>query len=117
MVMYRSSIVIERMDDIIMEGRSPTISPEDFMAMIDENLTRPIEQVWRVKLLDDGLVDMYSFALPPTEKNLATRHCLNRAAIPDWVNERVSVLQICEIGETVDGVGQKVSEKVYYVIE
>jgi hypothetical protein len=105
------------MDDIIMEGKSPTISPEDFMQMVAENLTHPIEQIWRVKLLDDGTVDMYSFALPPKEKNLGTQHCLNRGSLPHWVNERISVLQICEVGETVDGVGQKVSDKVFYVVE
>ena len=116
-MMYRSSIVIERMDAIVMEGESMTIHPEVFMHMVSESLECHIEQVWRVKFMDDGTVDMYSFAMPP-QKNLPAASRLNTAAsLPDWVNERISVLQICESGGIVDGVGQKVSEKVYYVIE
>jgi hypothetical protein len=56
--------------------------------------------------------------MPTTEKNLGFKHRLNDASyFPDWVKERISVLQICESGATVEGVGQKVSDKVFYVIE
>jgi hypothetical protein len=113
---YKSSIVIERIDQLVMEARQSTIVPEDFMAMIAHSLDQPIEQVWRVKLQEDGTVDMYSFAMP-RQKNLPTTKCLNTALLPQWINERLSVLQICQAGDIVDGVGQKVSDKVYYVIE
>ena len=113
---YKSSIVIERIDQLVMEARQSTIVPEDFMAMVAHSLDHPIEQVWRVKLQEDGTVDMYSFAMPQ-QKNLPTTKCLNNALLPQWVNERLSVLQICQAGDIVDGVGQKVSDKVYYVIE
>ena len=117
MVMYRSSIVIERMDDIIMEGNSPTITPPHFMEMVSEVLCSPIEQVWRVRLHDDKTVALYSFAIPQPEKNLANRNRLNQVDMPQWVKEKVSVLQICQSGEIIEGVGQKVSDKVFYVIE
>lgn len=115
--MAQSIISIERMDDIIMEGKSPTISRDDFRMMIAEDLNHPLEQVWRVRFYDDHSVAMYSFAMPTTEKNLPTKDRLNIADIPKWAKERISVLQICESGTTLDGVGQKVSENVYYVIE
>ena len=116
--MYRSSIVIERIDEIVMSGKSPTIRPEDFMAMIAENLEQPIEQVWRVRFHDDGAVSLYSFAMTPIEKNFGMQDRLNNASyLPDWVKERIAVLQICESGDTIKGVGQKVSDKVFYVIE
>lgn len=115
--MAQSSISIERMDNIIMEGKSPTISPSDFRMMIAEDLNHPLEQVWRVRFHDDDTVAMYSFAMPATEKNLPSKDRLNIGDIPLWAKERISVLQICESGTTIDGVGQKVSENVYYVIE
>jgi hypothetical protein len=115
--MAQSSISIERMDDIIMEGKSPTISRDDFRMMIAEDLNRPLEQVWRVRFHDDDTVAMYSFAMPATEKNLPSKDRLNIGAMPQWVKERIAVLQICESGTTIDGVGQKVSENVYYVLE
>jgi hypothetical protein len=99
------------------QGEGDSVFPQsEFMNMISESLARPIEQVWRVKLLDDGSIDMYSFAMPQ-QKNLPTTHCLNNASLPDWIRERISVLQICDKGETIEGVGQKVSDKVFYVIE
>jgi hypothetical protein len=115
--MAQSSISIERMDDIIMEGKSPTISRDDFRMMIAEQLLHPLEQVWRVRFHNDNTVAMYSFAMPTTEKNLPSKDRLNIGAMPQWAKERIAVLQICESGTTVEGVGQKVSENVYYVIE
>ena len=116
--MYKSSVVIERIDYLLMEqGAGESVFPQsEFMAMISESLCTPIEQIWRVKINDDGAIDMYSFAMPQ-EKNLPTTHCLNRESLPDWIRERISVLQICEQGDIVEGVGQKLSDKVFYVIE
>lgn len=115
--MAQSNITIERIDEIILEGRSPTIRSDDFRIMIANDLNQPLEQVWRVRFYDDGIVVMYSFAMPNTEKNLNMTQRLNASDIPEWTKERIAVLQICESGAVVDGVGQKVSENVYYVIE
>ena len=116
--MYKSSVVIERIDYLLMEqGAGESVFPKsDFMNMVSEVLCSPIEQVWRVKIKDNGAVDMYSFAMPQ-EKNLPAAKCLNTAALPEWIKERIAVLQICDKGDIVDGVGQKVSENTYYVIE
>lgn len=116
--MYKSSIVIERIDYLMMEqGGGEAVFPQsEFMKMIGVGLDRPIEQVWRVRFHEDGTVGMYSFAMPQ-EKNLPNDARLNKESLPQWVNERVSVLQICQQGDIIDGVGQKVSDRVYYVIE
>ena len=116
--MYKSSVVIERIDYLLMEqGEGESVFPQsEFMAMISESLCTPIEQIWRVKINDDGGVDMYSFAMPQ-EKNLPAVKCLNTASLPDWIRERIAVLQICEQGDIIDGVGQKLSDKVFYVLE
>ena len=116
--MYKTSVVIERIDYLIMEqGEGDAVFPQsEFMNMISESLCTPIEQIWRVKLHDDGSAELYSFAMPQ-EKNLNNKLRLNKVSLPNWVNERIAVLQICDDGETVDGVGQRVSKGVYYVIE
>lgn len=117
--MYKSSVVIERIDYLLMEqGAGESVFPQsDFRMMIAEDLHRNIEQVWRVRFYEDGTVAMYSFAMPTNEKNLPSKDRLNAQDIPTWAKERISVLQICESGATIDGVGQKVSENVYYVLE
>ena len=112
-----SQITIQRIDDIVMEGQSPVLEPQDYLRMIAEDLDRPIEQVWRVRFHDDGTISLYSFALPAHEKNLVTKQRLNRGDMPQWIKERVAVLQICQAGDSIDGVGQKVSDSAYYVIE
>jgi hypothetical protein len=115
---FRSTIRAERIDEIIMEGKSPTIDPNDFRMMIANDLEHPLEQVWRVRFYDDGTVALYSFAMPHIEKNFGKQDRLNDASyLPDWVKERIAVLQICESGTILEGVGQKVSGKVFYVIE
>ena len=118
MAIYKSNVVIERIDYLLMEqGAGESVFPQsEFMAMISESLCTPIEQIWRVKFNDNGAVDMYSFAMPQ-EKNLPAAKCLNTATLPQWIKDRVSVLQICEQGDIIVGVGQKLSDKVFYVIE
>jgi hypothetical protein len=55
--------------------------------------------------------------MPAHEKNLVKKQRLNIGDIPEWIKERIAVLQICQIGDSIDGVGQKVSDSAYYVIE
>jgi len=112
-----SNVSIARIDDLVMEGNSPVLQPEDYLRMIAEDLDRPIEQVWRVRFHDDDTVALYSFAMPAHEKNLVKKQRLNIGDIPEWIKERIAVLQICQIGDSIDGVGQKVSDSAYYVIE
>ena len=56
MAIYKSSVVIERIDYLLMEqGEGDSVFPQsEFMSMISEALCTPIEQIWRVKINDDG---------------------------------------------------------------
>jgi hypothetical protein len=107
--------MIANVDTHIMESDNPVLQRESFMRIICDTLNAKMEQTWRVKLLDNGIIRLDSFALP--QKNLAAAKCLNASDIPQWIKERLAVLQICEQGTIIEGVGQKVSEQVFYVIE
>ena len=109
-------VMITRVDAHIMESDYPALDRGDFMRMVCNTLDSKMEQTWRVRFHDDGRVALYSFAMPP-QKNLPAAECLNEAAMPEWVKQRIAVLQICEYGDIIEGVGQKVSDKVFYVIE
>lgn len=108
--------IINAVDIHIMESDNPTLDRGDFMRMVCNKMNTKIEQTWRVRFHEDGTVAVYSFAMPP-QKNLHNEPRLNKENIPVWINERIAVLQICQQGDIVDGVGQKVSDKVFYVIE
>lgn len=113
---YYKAVMITKVDIYIMETESPTLDRGDFMRMVCDTIDSKMEQTWRVRFHDDGKVSLYSFAIPQ-EKNLPAAECLNTAALPQWVRDRIAVLQICEQGDIIKGVGQKVSDQVFYVIE
>ena len=109
-------VMITRVDSHVMESDKPTLDRGDFMRMVCNTLDSKMEQTWRVRILDNGMVRLQSFAMP--QKNLDVSSCLNDVSqLPDWIKQRIAVLQICEYGDIVSGVGQKVSDKVFYVLE
>ena len=111
------SKLTEKIDIHIMESDNPTVDVDDFMAIVCDTINSKMEQTWRVRFHDDGTIALYSFALPH-QKNLDARERLNDLSLlPVWIRERIAVLQICEQGEILAGIGQKVSDSVYYVIE
>lgn len=111
------NIPIAKIDMYIMEVCDPTLARPDFMAMVVRNLNSKLENTWRVKYLADGFVRLTDFSLPPNQKNLPDEKCLNEQSLPDWIKKRIAILQICEVGTVIDGIGQRVSENTYYVIE
>lgn len=108
-------IDIKFIDMYMMETNNPPLARSDFMAMVVRKLNSKLENTWRVKLAHDG-VRLTDFSMPPNQKNLPDTKCLNSADIPEWIKKRVSILQICEVGTIISGVGQRVSEDTYYVI-
>jgi hypothetical protein len=115
MDIYKTAM-IQSVDIHIMEHPNPTLDRDSFLNMVARTLKTKMENAWRVRFHDDGTVAIHSFAIP-IEKNFGAANCLNTAALPMWIQERLAVLQICEQGTILEGVGQKVSERVYYVIE
>ena len=110
------SVSLSRIDQIFMEDEPLFMGQQDYLRIIARQANKPIEQIYRVKFENDGAIRFYSFALP--KKNLAQDSCLNDVSmLPLWVQERLAILQICQEGQSIEGVGQKVSENVYYVIE
>ena len=110
-----NSIPISMVDMYVMEACNPTLARDGYMAMVVRKLNSKLENTWRVKFDHDG-VRLTDFSLPPNQKNLPDTKCLNEQSLPDWVKKRLAILQICEQGTIVDGIGQRVSENTYYVI-
>lgn len=110
-------IDVKFVDMYIMEVCDPPLARSDFMAMVVRKLNSKLENTWRVKFADDGSVRLTDFSLPANQKNLPDTKRLNSADIPVWIRKRVSILQICEEGTIIEGIGQRVSKDTYYVIE
>ena len=114
-----SIITMQRIDELVLNsvGKQSPIDPLSYMMMIANDLCTPLEQIWRVKLLDNDEIELSDFTLARKEKNFISTRCLNKADVPKWIVDKISVLQIIPNGEQIDGVGQKVSNQVFYVIE
>jgi len=114
-----SIITMQRIDELVLNsvGKQSAIDPLSYMMMIANDLCTPLEQIWRVKLLDNDEIELSDFTLAKAVKNFITTKCLNRAEVPKWILDKVAILQIIPNGEQVDGIGQKVSDQVFYVIE
>jgi len=81
--------------------------------MIQESL--PMQNVWRVQMTSDGLYMINDFTMPSQSDNIERR--IPKDEVPKWVLEQVSVLQITENDTTVDGLGKKISDSVFYIFE
>jgi hypothetical protein len=72
-------------------------------------------EVIRVHVNDDGTIDLLDFTIP-TRSGKAKR-CLAQHEVPTWIMEAISMLRITKENDHVPGLGFKVSDDLYYVVE
>lgn len=85
----------------------------DLLGMTQEELD--LDNVWRVKVYPDGLVELNDFTMPSKTGKLIDK--ISQADVPDWIQDALAVLQIVDDGAVVDGVGRKINEQIYYITE
>jgi hypothetical protein len=83
--------------------------------MIQEQFNLPLTNVWRVHVLNDGLVELNDFTLPSNTGKL--KESFLQENLPQWVQDSLSVLMIVDQGTTVEGVGKKISDSIFYLLE
>lgn len=81
--------------------------------MIQEPL--PMQNVWRVKINNNGCYTLTDFTMPSQSDTI--EKLIPKDQVPNWLLEKVSVLQIAENEATVDGVGKRINGSVFYVFE
>lgn len=115
--------------------------PSDFYLMLDDNLTfneipgvAPMsltatmilkmaeydtEAVWRVEEFSNGSVQSMYIGLSPIDsERIVTYNSV--LEIPEWINDRMAVLRMLPCDPTnsvVFGVGRRISEYVFWVVE
>jgi hypothetical protein len=67
----------------------------------------------RVCINNDGTFDIVDFTMPTRGDKL--RKNIPQEDVPQWVMQAVSMLRIADTGSLVEGVGFKVSDRVYYI--
>lgn len=75
----------------------------------------PLDNVWRVEIRGNARVVLDDFTLPSS--SVIMRKITNLADAPKFIQDGISVLQIAPDGTSIEGVGKKISEDVYYIVE
>jgi hypothetical protein len=85
------------------------------MRMIQEQFELPLTNVWWVHVLANGLVELNDFTLPSNTGKL--RESFKQEELPQWIQDSLSVLMIVDQGSTVEGVGKKITDSIFYLME
>ena len=83
--------------------------------MIEEQFNLPLQNVWRVLVINDGTVELNDFTLPSSTGKM--RDVFKQENLPQWIQDSLSVLMIVDQGITVEGVGKKISDSIFYLME
>jgi hypothetical protein len=85
------------------------------LRMIQEQFELPLQNVWRVHVLNNGMVELNDFTLPSNTGKM--RDVFKQENLPQWIQDSLSVLMIVDQGITVEGVGKKISDSIFYLLE
>jgi hypothetical protein len=84
-------------------------------AIMDRQQDLPLDNVWRVELRENHHVMLTDFTLPSSSTILNKVIPISKA--PKFIRDGLAVLQIAREELQVDGVGKRVSDTVYYILE
>jgi hypothetical protein len=88
---------------------------EPILKMIEEQFNLPLTNVWRVHVLNNGLVELNDFTLPSSTGKM--RDTFKQENLPQWIQDSLSILMIVDQGVTVEGVGKKITDSIFYLME
>ena len=110
------------LDDVLFGGGRKYFSghlgggiEEVAIKMVQEQFNLPLTNVWRVHMLPTGLVELNDFTLPSGSGKI--RETFKQEDLPVWIQDSLSVLMIVDQGVTVEGLGKKISDSIFYVLE
>jgi hypothetical protein len=103
--------IVESGDDKKL-GEIPTLI-NSIMRMVQQQI--PLENVWRVEIKGSGRVILNDFTMPSASSKI--KKIIKLIDAPKFIRDAVSVLQIAPDGTSIEGVGKKIDEDIYYIVE
>jgi hypothetical protein len=88
---------------------------KQILHMIQQQFELPLTNVWRVHVLNNGMVELNDFTLPSSTGKM--RDVFKQENLPQWIQDSLSVLMIVDQGVTVEGVGKKITDSIFYLME
>lgn len=84
-------------------------------ALMERQEDLPLDNLWRVEIRDNDKVKLTDFTMPSSGATMNKTIKLINA--PEFIRNGVSVLQIAPDGTSIEGVGKRISDSVYYITE
>ena len=109
----KESVFRKRMLKMIYDLESDVFSTSRTLA----HMIRDEPKTYRVSINDKGGVEVVCFDLESIDSELEGYYS-EVSALPVWVQERIAVLAVCNPDPptpTVDGIGRRISENIYWV--
>jgi hypothetical protein len=115
----RNKITLDPVADayIIKELCSKTPKFGAIKALIAEMFQRelPLDNIWRVELRDNHEVNLTDFTMPSSSDKLKQTIPITDA--PKFIRDGLAILQIARDDAQIEGVGKRISDTVYYIVE
>ena len=102
-------------DNALFKEEAPMSIIEGVLRMVEEQFNLPLQNVWRVLVNNDGTVELNDFTLPSSTGKM--RDVFKQENLPQWIQDSLSVLMIVDQGVTVEGVGKKITDSIFYLME
>lgn len=99
-------------NDVYRETASFTICWAEMVR--DDSISEP--DLIRLQVNPDGKFDIVDFTTARRSGRLLYQN-VPQESIPTWMIEAISILRIAETNSVVQGVGFKVSDKLYYIVD
>ena len=91
------------------------ITQNELLNMIQEQFNIPLQNIWRVNILPSGMVELNDFSLPSSTGKI--RDVFRQEDLPVWIQDSLSVLMIVDQGVTIEGLGKKITDSIFYIVE
>lgn len=116
-ILTPDSIYDSRLMHIVEGGKPESIGeiPSLIKALMRMQTELPLENVWRVEMKGSGRVILNDFTMPSASSKI--KKVIKLIDAPKFIRDGVSVLQIAPDGTSIEGVGKKIDEDIYYIVE
>jgi hypothetical protein len=111
------SIYDSRLMHIVEGGKPESLGeiPSLIKALMRMQTELPLDNVWRVEMKGSGRIILNDFTMPSASSKI--KKIIKLIDAPKFIRDGVSVLQIAPDGTSVEGVGKKIDEDIYYIVE
>lgn len=116
-ILTPDTIYDSRLMRIVESGHPKNLGeiPALLRSILHMQIEMPLDNVWRVEVKGSGRVILNDFTMPSASSKI--KKVIKLTDAPKFIQDAVAILQIAPDGTTVDGVGKKIDEDIYYIVE